>query len=454
MSTTAMSKKNKGKKVADPNETSKLLAAKISQLEQDAAGEKDQEQEIEREVKKATRDLNQLLTNIESPMTRLETVHKKYTELLADMKKLDRDYAKSKKRADQLQKDQDKGKSELNKTVTMKDKLEKLCRELTKENKKVKVGFTTTATAFSTWANVRFLGNQDENKKLEENEKKARAIVNERLDSLLYDIQDVMAAKGNPRSEKVDIDLDEALRAKIKTIGEKFEMRELHYKSLLRSKDAEIQCLTAKYEEQRRAAENEAARCRALSSQVSTFSHTESELRSQLNIYVEKFKQVEDTLNNSNELFLTFRKEMEEMSKKTKRLEKENLTLTRKHDQTNRNILEMAEERTRNHEELDKWRKKSHHLEALCRRMQAQGRGQGLAVDLDGDDEGTESEYEEDYEDEEDEEGISDEEYELDSANGDHPLPQQQEKPVFGPPPPPNLLEARANGKAVLNGCH
>lgn len=36
-------------------------------------------------------------------------------------------------------------------------------------------------------------------------------IVNERLDSLLYDIQDVMAAnKGNPRNEKLDIDLDEA----------------------------------------------------------------------------------------------------------------------------------------------------------------------------------------------------------------------------------------------------
>lgn len=46
MSSTNIAKKNKGKKVADPNETSKLLAAKISQLEQDAAGEKDQEQEI------------------------------------------------------------------------------------------------------------------------------------------------------------------------------------------------------------------------------------------------------------------------------------------------------------------------------------------------------------------------------------------------------------------------
>jgi DNA repair ATPase RecN len=99
----------------------------------------------EREVKKATRDLNQLLSNIESPMTRLETVHKKYTELLADMKKLDRDHTKSKKRADQLQKDQDKGKSDLSKTITMKDKLEKLCRELTKENKKVKVGLSGCA---------------------------------------------------------------------------------------------------------------------------------------------------------------------------------------------------------------------------------------------------------------------------------------------------------------------
>lgn len=102
---------------------------------------------IEREVKKATRDLNQLLNNIESPLTRLDTVQKKYTELLADMKKLDRDYSKSKKRADQLQKDQDKSKSEYNKTATMKDKLEKLCRELTKENKKVKVGLLSSAHA-------------------------------------------------------------------------------------------------------------------------------------------------------------------------------------------------------------------------------------------------------------------------------------------------------------------
>lgn len=146
---------------------------------------------------------------------------------------------------------------------------------------------------------------------------------------------------------------------------------------------------------------------------------------------------------------MTFRKEMEEMSKKTKRLEKENLALTRKHDQTNRNILEMAEERTRNNEELEKWRKKSNNLEALCRRMQEQGRGQVLGTDLD--DEGTESDYDEEgYDDDDDDvEGSDEGGYSLEP---EHIAPPQ--KPVFGPAPPPGLMEARANGmqRAVVNG--
>lgn len=93
----------------------------------------------EREVKKATRDLSNLLHGMESPLLRLEALQKKYTELLADMKRLDRENVKSKKRADQLQKEKDQGRSELSKTVTIKDKLEKLCRELSRENKKMKV---------------------------------------------------------------------------------------------------------------------------------------------------------------------------------------------------------------------------------------------------------------------------------------------------------------------------
>lgn len=43
---TPVAKKGKQRKVADNSEASKLIAAKISQLELDAAGEKDQEAEI------------------------------------------------------------------------------------------------------------------------------------------------------------------------------------------------------------------------------------------------------------------------------------------------------------------------------------------------------------------------------------------------------------------------
>lgn len=71
-------------------------------------------------------------------------------------------------------------------------------------------------------------------------------------------------------------------------------MRELHFSSLLRTKELEVQYNLGRYDQKRKQAEAEALRAKALHAQVSTFSQTETELRSQLNIYVEKFKQVSD----------------------------------------------------------------------------------------------------------------------------------------------------------------
>lgn len=94
---------------------------------------------VEREVKKATRDLTNLLTGMETPLSRLEAVQNQYKDLLGRMKRLDKENAKNKKRGDNFQKEKEAQRSELSKTVSLKEKLEKLCRELTKENKKVKV---------------------------------------------------------------------------------------------------------------------------------------------------------------------------------------------------------------------------------------------------------------------------------------------------------------------------
>ena len=330
-----------------------------------------------------------------TPMERMEALQKRNSELFADMKRLERDYAKGKKRADQLQKERDTHRSELTKTISLKEKLEKLARELTKDNKKLK----------------------EDVRRLEDSARRSREAIGETTSSLVNTMDEIISRTyggqnpgGNTETEEQYVASALArrwalaytsrFRQNFKSFFDQYNLRELHFLSLIRTKETELQHGLARLESQQKIAESETARSRQLTSQVHSFSQTETELRSQLNIYVEKFKQVEDTLNNSNDLFLTFRKEMEDMSKKTKRLEKENLNLTRTKDVTNRNILEMAEERNRVHKEVEALRKKNGTLESLVRRMQEQGRGAAstasvvpTANGLDVDEAGSESDY-------------------------------------------------------------
>ncbi|KAJ4344228.1 hypothetical protein N0V95_006215 [Ascochyta clinopodiicola] len=365
---------------------------------------------------------------MDGPMSQLTALQKKYTELLSDMKRMEREHSKAKKRGDQLQKEKDAQRSELTKVTTMKDKLDKLSRDFAKENKKLK----------------------DELHKLENSESTARHELHTRLETLIAEVDDcIRVAEGPERQDDRDLELDEAFRLKFKSFIDQYEMRELQFHSLLRTKELEIQYQMARLEQQRKQQEAESSKSHQLTRQVSTFSQTETELRTQLNIYVEKFKQVEETLNNSNDLFLTFRKEMEEMSKKTKRLEKENQNLQRHKEITNRNIGEMVEERQRMQEELarktkeaEDQRKKIARLETLCRGMQAQGRGQVPMAELEEDEEVTESEY--DYEDEEDDEGSG----EYDDDTEEDAIDPAPERPPFGPvPPPPPPPQNVVNGK-------
>ena len=216
-------------------------------------------------------------------MSRLETVQRRYAELLADMKRTEREHIKSKKRADQLQKEKDNTRSELSKATSQKDRLEKLCREMQKENKKLK----------------------DENRRIGESESKMREELQGRLDSMAADIQDVIDQKENPENIPTNMEYDELFRHKFKSFIDQYEMRELQFHSLLKTKDLEVQYQIARYEQQRKAQEQESSKTRQLTSQVATFSQTETELRSQLNIYVEKFKQVRDAIPNETSLRLS-----------------------------------------------------------------------------------------------------------------------------------------------------
>ncbi|KAG8422679.1 hypothetical protein J3459_010140 [Metarhizium acridum] len=385
----------------------------------------------EREVKRANRDLMQQVAKMDD-MQKIDHLTKRSSELLADMRRLEKENQRNKKRGDTLQKERDSSRTELGKTVGLKEKLEKLCRELQRDNNKMK----------------------NENKELQTTQKRNNISWDEKFSTVLSKLEGYQEEKDTPRKQVVDMEVDELFRVRFKSFIEQYELRELHFHSLMRTKELEVQYHQSRYEREKKTAEAEASKARHLQAQVQAFTKTETELRNQLNVYVEKFKQVEDTLNNSNDLFLSFRKEMEDMTKKSKRLEKENEALKRQKDATAANIIRMAEERQGWKKQVDSAEKKVNKLMSIIQQMQHQGRKgpPGLASVMENvysdNQGGAEGDDESDYSNEGEDEELS----EFDDDTEEEPQPvQKQPAPVpYGPERPPAPTQQQAT--AATNG--
>ena len=140
-------------------------------------------------------------------MARSDVLQKKVAELLTDMKRTERDYQKSKKRAELLQKEKDASRSDLSKMTTVKEKLEKLCRELQKENKKLKVSLGATGSCSGLLLIMSLL--QDDNKRLCETETTMREELHDRLEGMVLDVQEYIDQKENPESLPANMESDE-----------------------------------------------------------------------------------------------------------------------------------------------------------------------------------------------------------------------------------------------------
>ena len=264
--------KAKGKKGAsnDPADAHKALLSKISQLEASSTENAHEAAEIEAEVKKANRDLSQLLNTMEPHNSKMDTVQRKYTELLGEMKKLEREHVKAKKRGDQLQKEKEEVGKDRTRERGLKEKLEKLSRELTKENKKLKEDF----------------------KDMKESSADRNEELHRKLENMVLDVEEVVSDRRAPERQTQELEQDKLFREKFTSFLHQYELRELQFQSLVRTKDLEIQYQIARHDQLKKAQESELSKSHQLTRQVSTFSQTENELRGQLNVYVEKFKQV------------------------------------------------------------------------------------------------------------------------------------------------------------------
>ena len=255
---------------ANPSDAQAALLAKISQLESGKAEVAQQDAEIDAEVKKANRDLSQLLNTMDGNNSKMDILQKKYSDLLAEMKRTEREHVKAKKRGDQLQKEKEEVGKERTRERGLKEKLEKLSRELTRENKKLK----------------------DDYRELKDNAANRNDELHQKLENLVMDVDEVVCEKRSPERQAAELEQDKLFREKFTSFLHQYELRELHFQSLLRVKELEVQYQIARHDQLKKAQESELSKSHQLTRQVSTFSQTENELRGQLNVYVEKFKQV------------------------------------------------------------------------------------------------------------------------------------------------------------------
>jgi len=150
---------------------------------------------------------------------------------------------------------------------------------------------------------------QNENKTLSDTQVRSQNTWDERYSGLLRRMDDYQEEKDNPRKQVIDMEMEELYASpsmlllglwltirrfaqRFKSFIDQYELRELHFHSQMRTKELEVQFNLARYEREKKNYEAELARSRQLNAQVQTFSKTETELRQQLNVYVDKFKQV------------------------------------------------------------------------------------------------------------------------------------------------------------------
>lgn len=234
---------------------------------------------------------------------------------------------------------------ELRKNVAVREKLESLCRELQRQNKIL----TDECKKVST---------EGQQKRLD-------------LSTKFHDaIKDASTKLGEQRDE------NEMLRQNLKQFSEQYELREQQFMQQIKKKTLELQLAEVKLQQQLEASCQEQAKVKLYTEQISQLLETEKNLRLQLAADGEKFQQFQETLTKSNEVFESFKKEMEKMAKTIKDLNRENNFLKRKCEKTDVSLIELVDEREKVKKQLEKTKNQKEKLESLCRSLQAERKQQ------------------------------------------------------------------------------
>uniref|UniRef100_A0A672ZA06 Gamma-taxilin-like n=1 Tax=Sphaeramia orbicularis TaxID=375764 RepID=A0A672ZA06_9TELE len=301
--------------------------------------------------------LMQALNSLATPEEKLAALCKKYADLLEESRCMQKRLKALQKKQSQIVKEKIHLQGEHSKAILARSKLESLCRELQRHNKTLK----------------------------EENAQRSREYDEQRKEAMLHfqmtlsdiEVQMEQHSSHNTKLRQENMELAE----KLKKLIEQYELREEHIDKVFKHKELQQQLMDAKLQritEMMKEVEEKQQRERDFLLKDATESRRkcelmkeqETQLKQQLSLYMDKFEEFQSTLAKSNEVFTTFRQEMEKMTKKIKKLEKETTQWRTKWESNNQALLQMAEEKTLRDGHFKALQGKLELLERLCRALQ------------------------------------------------------------------------------------
>uniref|UniRef100_A0A8C1NJQ1 Taxilin beta a n=1 Tax=Cyprinus carpio TaxID=7962 RepID=A0A8C1NJQ1_CYPCA len=328
---------------------------------QEAGATPEKEQIADKKILKAlgkeAASLLQSLNKLGSPEEKVEMVLKKYTELVEEHRTEKKQLEQLQQRQGLLVKQRDQLQFEHSRAILARSKLEMLCRELQRHNRTLK---------------------EESLQRLREDEMKRKEI-SAHFQSTLVDIQNQIEQHSN-RNNKLCQENSE-LASKLKTIVEQYERREESLEKIFKHRDLQQKLSDAKLEEANmllsQAEEKHKREKEYLLTQAAEWKLQAKELKeqhtvmqAQLVLYSQKFDEFQNTLAKSNEIYITFKQEMEKMTKKMKKLEKESSIWKTRFESCNKALVEMIEERSEKAKEFELFTLKIDRLETLCRALQ------------------------------------------------------------------------------------
>ncbi|XP_014103337.3 gamma-taxilin [Bactrocera oleae] len=319
----------------------------------EAKDEKQKDQKIEEQIVKMLEEEAAGTT----PDEKFAILLRKHVESERASRKLRQEMKVQEKQLETVLREKENLQREYNKSVLMRDKLQEVCREQQKLIKSVK--------------NESIQKIREEEERRKESQSKFQTSLNEITQSL---------TKNNEENLKLrDHNLE--MTKKLKMLAEQYHMREQQLEKLNEQVQLESQLHQAKLNKvQVEAAMEKEILLKEKQIALEKFVHSqkllkelterEAALKEQLTLYTAKYDDFQSSLQKSNDIFATYKVELERMAKNTRKLEKETLEWKSKWEKSNAILIELATEKKERDEHAARCSKQVDQLQKLLRALQ------------------------------------------------------------------------------------